>query len=246
MAPGYKDTPVIPGTNWHVHDSDRPQPRAVAPTNLPRISPVTPPGDAVVLFDGRSLDEWVNAKTGGPAGWKLEGGCMEVVRKTGNIRSRRTFGDMQLHVEWAAPTVIEGESQGRGNSGVFLMGLYEIQVLDCFQNPTYPDGTTAAVYGQYPPLINACCRPGEFHVYDILWTAPRFTGKELKSPAFVTVLHNGVCVHNHVELQGPTLHREITRYQPHEPAGPVILQDHGNPVRYRNIWVRELKGYDQA
>jgi hypothetical protein len=171
---------------------------------------------------------------------------MEVVAKTGNIRSKRKFGDVQLHLEWAAPTEIEREGQGRGNSGVFMMGLYEIQVLDCHDNLTYPDGTTAAVYGQYPPLVNACCPPGEFHVYDILWTAPRFEGGKLRSPAFATVLHNGVCVHNHVELQGPTLHKKTTSYDtPHEAAGPIELQDHGNPVRFRNIWVRELKPYDQ-
>jgi hypothetical protein len=198
-----------------------------------------------VLFDGTSTDEWESAKTGEPIGWKLVDGCMEVVRKTGNIRSRKKFGDIQLHVEWAAPAEIEGESQGRGNSGVFLMGIYEIQVLDCYRNPTYADGATAAVYGQFPPLVNACCRPGEWHVYDILWTAPRFAGAELLNPAYVTVLHNGVCVHNHVELRGPTTHKDITTYEPHDPVGPIILQDHGNPVRFRNIWVRELKPYDQ-
>ncbi|MHC4915430.1 MAG: 3-keto-disaccharide hydrolase [Planctomycetota bacterium] len=245
MALGYKDTPVLPGTDWHVHDSDRPQPRVVAPTNLSQISPVAPPSDATVLFDGTSLDEWENAKTGEPVGWKLVDGCMEVVRKTGNIRSKKKFGDIQLHVEWAAPEEIEGESQGRGNSGVFLMGTYEIQVLDCYENPTYADGATASVYGQFPPLVNACCRPGEWHVYDILWTAPRFDGEKLVSPACVTVIHNGVCVHNHVELMGPTTHKTILPWEPHDPVGPILLQDHGNPVRFRNIWVRELKAYDQ-
>jgi 3-keto-disaccharide hydrolase len=247
MAHGYTDTPIIPGTQWHVHDSDRPQPPVITPTNLSQISPVTPPSDATVLFDGSSLDEWENAKTGEPAGWKLVDGCMEVVRKSGNIRSKKQFGDMQLHVEWAAPSEVESESQGRGNSGVFLMGLYEIQVLDCYDNPTYADGGTAGVYGQYPPLVNACCKPGEFHVYDILWKAPRFEGGKLKSPAFVTIMHNGVCVHHAVELQGPTLHKEATSYDtPHDATGPIILQDHGNPVRFRNIWMRELKDYDQG
>ncbi len=246
MALGYTDTPIIPGTNWHVHDSERPQPKVITPTNLPQISPVAPPSDAIVLFDGDNMDEWEHVKTGEPVQWKLVDGCMEVVRKTGNIHTKKKFGDIQLHVEWAAPTEIEGESQGRGNSGVFLMGLYEIQVLDCYENPTYPDGTTAAVYGQYPPLVNACCKPGEWHVYDILWTAPRFDGGKIKSPAFVTVIHNGLCVHNHVQLQGPTLHKKTTSYdEPHDATGPVELQDHGNPVRFRNIWVRELKAYDQ-
>jgi hypothetical protein len=243
---GYQDTPIIPGTKWHVHDGTRPQPRVVEPTNLGEIAPVAPPSDAIALFDGRSLSEWESVKTGGPAGWKLEGGYMEVVAKTGNIRTKRKFGDIQLHVEWAAPAKVESESQGRGNSGVFLMGLYEIQVLDCHQNLTYPDGTTGAMYGQYPPLVNACCPPGKWHVYDVIWEAPRFAGAKLERPAFITVLHNGVVIHHHAELQGPTQHKILATREPHDATGPIILQDHGNPVRFRNIWVREMRGYDQG
>lgn len=245
-APGHKDTPIIPGTNWHVHDCDRPQPRIVKPTSLPAISPVAPPSDALVLFDGTSLDGWETAKTGAAAGWKLvDGGAMEVVARTGSIRTRRTFGDIQLHIEWAAPAVVKGDSQGRGNSGVFLMGRYEVQVLDCYNNPTYPDGTTGAIYGQYPPMVNACCPPGQWHVYDIAWTAPRFDGEQLRSPAVLTVFHNGVLIHHAQPLIGATTHKEVGTYQPHPPTGPLELQDHGDPVRFRNIWVRELVGYDK-
>ncbi|MCG3178081.1 MAG: hypothetical protein BIFFINMI_00404 [Phycisphaerae bacterium] len=243
---GYQDTPIIPGSKWHVHDGERPQPRIISPTSLPRIAPVAPPSDATVLFEGRNLDEWESCKTPGPATWKLvDGGCMEVVRKTGNIRTKKKFGDAQFHIEWAAPAEVVGDSQGRGNSGVFLMGLYEIQVLDCFNNPTYPDGTTGAIYGQYPPLVNVCSPPGGWQIYDILWKAPRFDGGKLVSPAYVTVMHNGVVLHHHQELQGPTKHKLLAQYEPHEAVGPLELQDHGDPVRFRNIWVRPIKQYDQ-
>jgi hypothetical protein len=170
---------------------------------------------------------------------------MEIVPGSGGIRTRESFGDCQLHLEWAAPTVVKGESQGRGNSGVFLMGRYEIQVLDCYDNPTYPDGTTAAIYGQYPPLVNACRKPGEWQTYDIIWEGPRFDSDALTRPARVTVLHNGVVVHHATEPQGPTQHRQTAEYRPQPSAGPLELQDHGDLVRYRNIWYRPLRGYDQ-
>ncbi len=237
MGLGYQDTPLIPGTTWHVHDGERPQPRVVAPATAG-----SPPSDAVVLFDGVSLDGWEG--NGGPAAWRIEDDAMEVVPGTGNIRTKAHFGDCQLHLEFAAPTVVKGESQGRGNSGVFLMGLYEVQVLDCFQNPTYPDGTTGAVYGQYPPLVNACRAPGEWQTYDIVWEGPRFEGDALVRPARVTVFHNGVLLHHAVELQGPTQHRTTAHYAPHAETGPLELQDHGDLVRFRNIWYRPLAGYD--
>ncbi len=246
MAIGYQDTPMIPGTNWHVHDGERPQPPVVTPTNLGQIAPVTPPGDAMVLFDGSDLEEWESAKEGGPAKWETIGDAMRVVPGTGGIRTRRAFGDIQLHVEWAAPAEVKGESQGRGNSGVFLMECYEVQVLDCYQNPTYPDGTTGAIYGQYPPLVNACVPPGEWNVYDILWQAPAFEGEDLVKPAFITVLHNGLLLHNHVELMGRTGHKNVPGYKPHDSTGRIGLQDHGDLVRFRNIWVREIKDYDQG
>ncbi len=251
MAPeqkiGYDDTPILPGTPWHVHDGNRPQPPVVTPgTCSTQEQPGEPPSDAIVLFDGSDLSGWVHLD-GRPAEWKVENGYMEVVPKTGNIRTKEEFGDCQLHVEWAAPAEVRGEGQGRGNSGVFLMGRYEIQVLDCYNNITYPDGTTGAIYGQYPPLVNACRPPGMWQTYDIIWEAPRFDEDgNLLRPAYVTVLFNGVVIHNHTELRGPTAHRVVTTYEPHPPVGPLMLQDHGDPVRFRNIWYRPLKGYDEG
>jgi hypothetical protein len=246
-SPGYTDTPLIPGSIYRVHDSARPQPRVVTPGTLGTPSkPGLPPSDAVMLFDGTTLDGWVHVKDGRPCEWRLGKGWMQVKRKTGDIRSAREFGSCQLHVEFREPAKIKGESQGRGNSGVFLMGRYEIQVLDCFQNPTYADGTTGAIYGQFPPLVNACRQPGEWQAYDIVWEAPAFEGEVLKKPAFVTVFQNGIVLHNRQELQGPTQHRQTASYVAHPAVGPLQLQDHGDLVRYRNIWYRELKGYDQA
>ena len=244
--PGYDDTPFLPDGKYRVHDCSRPQPRIVAPgTESTQEKAGRPPADAVVLFDGTSLEGWASMD-GSPAKWKLEGGCMEVAPKTGNIKSKAEFGDCQLHVEWAAPTLVKGESQGRGNSGVFLMGRYEIQVLDCYDNPTYPDGTTAAIYGEFPPLVNPCRKPGEWQTYDIVWLGPRFDGDKLVRPAHVTVFQNGLVVHHCTELIGRTTHRQLAPYVPHPLAGPLVLQDHGDLVRFRNIWFRPLKGYDEA
>ncbi len=252
MSLGYQDTPIIPGTHWHVHDGERPQPRVVTPGNLSDLPPVTPPSDATILFDGSaaSTENWVQLKTDEPLKWRVENGYMEVVKGTGDIRTTAEFMDIQLHVEWAAPFHIERDDkgdertgQGRGNSGVFMMGRYEIQVLDNWNNPTYADGQLGAIYGEFPPRVNAAAKRGSWNLYDILWTAPRFDGDKLVSPACATVLINGVCVHHHVELLSPTGHRDVYEYKPHGP-GPIRLQDHGNPVRFRNIWVRELKGYD--
>jgi hypothetical protein len=241
---GYDDTPQIPGWKYKVHDSSRPQPRVVDPgTASTPESPGRPPADAVVLFDGRDASKWTGREGRFP--WKVENGCMEVAPGTGDVQTTVEFGDCQLHIEWAAPAVVKGDSQGRGNSGVFLMGRYEIQVLDCFDNPTYADGTAAAIYGQYPPLVNACRRPGEWQTYDIIWEGPRFEGSRLARPAVVTVIHNGVVVQNHAELIGGTSHREIPPWQAHPATGPLRLQDHGDLVRYRNIWYRPLKGYDE-
>src|SRR5436190_706955 len=243
---GYDDTPVIPGTRFKVHDGTRPRPRIVRPGALStQESAGQPPADAVVLFDGRDLSKWTGRD--GEARWKVENGYMEVAPGTGGIETREHFGDCQLHLEWAAPTAVKGDSQGRGNSGVFLIGRYEIQVLDCYDNPTYADGATAAIYGQYPPLVNACRKPGEWQTYDILFVAPRFDGDRLVSPAQITVLFNGVLVHHRQAALGPTGHRKSPSYDaPHPSEGPLVLQDHSNPVRYRNIWIRRLKGYDEA
>ena len=245
---GYDDTPVIPGSQYRVHDGTRPQPRVIDPgTASTQEQAGRVPSDAVVLFDGKNLAGWASSRdTANPAQWKVEDGFMEVVPGTGNIQTKEAFGDCQLHVEFAAPAAVKGDSQGRGNSGVFLMGRYEIQVLDCYDNPTYPDGTTAGIYGQYPPLVNACRKPGEWQTYDIIWEGPRFDGETLVRPARVTVIQNGVVVHHAQELQGPTEHRKLATYVPHPEAGPLMLQDHGDLVRFRNIWYRPLKGYDEG
>ena len=240
---GYSDTPIIPGSNWHVHDGARPQPRIVTPAAVHGGLP----SDAVMLFDGTSLEGWTSARDeGSPAGWKVENGYAEVVPGTGDMKTKAVFGSCQLHLEWAEPEVVKGDGQGRGNSGVFLMELYEIQVLDCYHNPTYADGATGGIYGQCPPLVNACREPGAWQCYDIIWVAPEFDGDSLVSPAKVTVIHNGVLLHHAMELQGPTQHRNTAHYTPHESEKSLKLQDHGDLVRFRNIWYRPLTGYDQG
>jgi 3-keto-disaccharide hydrolase len=242
---GYEDTPIIPGSRFRVHDGSRPQPGSVRPgTASTPETPGDPPSDAVLLFDGTTLMTWVSVN-GGEAAWNIEHGYMEVVPGTGDIQTRVHFGNCQLHLEWATPATVTGEGQGRGNSGVWLMSRYEIQILDGYENPTYADGTTAAIYGQYPPLVNACRAPGAWQCYDIIWIAPRFHGDQLVSPAYATVLHNGLVVHHHTPLFGPTQHRQVAPYRPHSSTGPLRLQDHGNAVRYRNIWYRPLKAYDE-
>lgn len=242
---GYDDTPFLPGNKYRVHDGTRPQPPVITPPTFSTPdAPGRAPSDAIVLFDGTSMDRWKSANGDGPAPWKIENGAMVV--GGGNIVSRDEFGDCQLHIEFCAPNPPKGQDQGRGNSGVFLMGRYEIQVLDNYDNVTYPDGQAGSVYGQYPPLVNASRKPGEWQSYDILWTAPRFgDDAKLKTPAYVTILHNGVVVQNHSELFGATGHRNTPGYWSHGPTGPISLQDHGDPVRYRNIWVRPIKAHDQ-
>ncbi len=239
------DLPLIPGSSYRVNDPDRPQPRIVSPgAESSPDSPGGAPSDAVVLFDGSSLSNWAGAD--GEARWKVENGYMEVAAGTGSIRTREHFGDCQLHLEWAAPAEVKGDSQGRGNSGVFLMGIYEIQVLDCYDNPTYADGAAAAIYGLCPPLVNACRKPGEWQTFDIVWLGPRFEGSAVARPARVTVFHNGVLVHHDRELSGQTANRRVVPYEPHPEVGPLELQDHNDPVRYRNIWYRPLTGYDEG
>ena len=229
-------------TRWKIHDPSRPVPPVIEPgTPSTQETPGRAPSDAVVLFDGKDLSQWA-ATDGSVAKWKVEGGHFEVVPKTGYIHTRAAFGDCQLHVEFAEPNPPKGESQGRGNSGVFLQGLYEIQVLDSYQNKTYADGQAAAVYGQYPPLVNASRAPGEWQAYDIIFHGPRFdaAGKLMRA-ARMTVLHNGLLVQDNVELTGPTAHLERPPYKPTPERLPLALQDHGDPVRYRNLWIRELK-----
>jgi hypothetical protein len=229
---------------WAIHDRNRPQPVRVAPgTSSTAQQPGQPPADAIVLFDGTpaSLERWVsNRKEGGPAKWVIRDGALECVAKTGDIRTVDEFGDCQLRIEWAAPARIEGSSQGRGNSGIFLLGLVEVQVLDNYDNPTYADGFAASVYGVNPPLANALRPPGEFQVIDIVFRRPVYDGDRVLDPGYVTVFCNGVLVQDHTPLEGPTGHMKRTKVGPLPAKGPLKLQDHGNPVRFRNIWYRPL------
>lgn len=238
---GYDDTPFLPGDKWRVHDSKRPPPPVVTPGSSPNEF-AAPPSDAFVLFDGKDLSQWVGGD-GQSAAWKVADGHFEIVADKGDIQTKESFGDCQLHLEFQTPPP-QGDSQHRGNSGVFLMGCYEIQVLDSFENPTYADGQCAALYGQYPPLVNACRKPGEWQSYDVIFRAPRFRqsyDKNLEvSPAYATVLHNGVLVHDRARILGDTAHRAVAQYDTRKSTGPLRLQDHGSPVRYRNVWVRRL------
>jgi len=242
---GYRDTPILPGQKWHVHDPDRPYPHEV----VPGATPGGPPSDAVVLFDGKDLSQWTQVQDGQdvPPKWKLVDGCIEVVGGSGYLFTKDKFGDCQLHVEWQEAADITGSGQGRGNSGVFLQSLYEVQVLDSYRAPTYADGQAAALYGQWPPLVNPMTKPGTWQTYDIVFEAAKFDGDKLLAPAYMTVFFNGVLVHNHQKLNGPTNHRIIPPYVHTEPEERLALQDHGpsHPLRFRNIWIRKLKGYDQ-
>ena len=199
-----------------------------------------PPSDAIVLFDGTDLSQWVG-KEGKPADWIVKDGCMTVKKKAGDISTKQGFGDCQLHVEFRTPAEVKGKSQERGNSGVYLMGRYEVQVLDNYENPTYVNGQCGSIYKQHIPLVNVCRKPGEWQTYDIIFMAPQFdeNGKVI-SPATFTVLQNGVLVQNHVEVKGSTVWIGHPKYESHGPKEPILLQDHGNPTSYRNIWIREL------
>ncbi|GMW03338.1 MAG: hypothetical protein AMXMBFR84_44720 [Candidatus Hydrogenedentota bacterium] len=227
-----------------VHETD---PSIVPPPPIvtPGAVPGAPPSDAIVLFDGTDLSNWMSNDENEPTKWIVQNGALSPTPKSGIIRTKQEFGSCQLHVEWASPQTVEGDGQGRGNSGVFLMGRYEVQVLDSYENTTYFDGQAGALYGRKPPLVNACRKPGEWQTYDIIFHRPEFSkrGKVTKKATF-TVFHNGVLIHDHVELTGGTGWRgphSITKYVAHGDKGPIALQDHGNPVVFRNIWIRELK-----
>ena len=239
---------------YEVHDLKRPQPAVITPgTASTNDQPGQPPSDAVVLFGGSEQDlaKWTTyrsekeIKSGAPekpAAWTVEDGQLVVVPRTGNLATKDQFRDVQLHAEFWHPADITGKSQGRGNSGIFLMGTYEVQVLDNYNAETYADGMIGSMYGQYPPLVNAARAPGQWQTYDIIFRAPRYEGAKVVKPARMTVLLNGVLVQDNVELLGPTKHKVLTEYpKKHPEKGPVKLQDHGHPVRFRNIWVRELK-----
>jgi len=228
---GYKDTPKLPWCDYLVHDCDRPAP--------PRIDvgkagpPQPPPSDAIVLFDGKDLAAWA------PTDWKLVDGCLEVVGAS-TLKTRAEFGSYQLHIEWMAPNPPSGEWYNRGNNGVMLMGLYEIQIFDSWTEKIYPDGQAAAVYGQTPPLANATRPPGEWQTFDICFTAPVFSGAKLEEPARVTMFHNGVLVHLNTPVHGETGHRILPEYKSKLSTGPLALGGHHSPVRFRNIWLRPL------
>jgi Domain of Unknown Function (DUF1080) len=200
----------------------------------PGATPLNPPSDALILFDGKDLSGWKNSEK-----WTVEDGAM--VSGRGDVVSREEFGDCQLHIEWASPSVVTGSGQGRGNSGIFFMNQYELQVLDSFENVTYADGQAGAIYKQTPPMVNATKAPGQWNIYDAIFTAPRFNEDgSLKSPAYITAFHNGAVILNHFELLGDTPFHRAPEYKKHPEVGPIRLQDHGNPVRFRNIWVRHL------
>jgi hypothetical protein len=245
--PGYSDTPYLPDGKWRVHDIKRPHPRVVTPGNG-----AAPPSDAIVLFNGKDLSKWTSSasrRSGDAAGqprWTIKDGYMEIPPGGGDLVTKEKFGDCQLHIEWAAPAASQDSGQWRGNSGVILMGRYEIQVLDSFNNLTYADGQAGAIYGQYPPLVNASRKSGEWQSFDIVFEAPRFEGTKVAKPAYVTVFHNGVLLHHRQAFIGQMAHKIIKPYEPHGPEEPLMLQDHDVPVRYRNIWIRRLTGYDSA
>jgi Domain of Unknown Function (DUF1080) len=238
---GYDDTPMQPNGKWHIHDGNRPQPRIVTPGAAPGAAP----SDATVLLGpGTDTGAWRMSAGGGALTWPMKEGVLQSSK--GMIETTAHFTDFQLHVEFATPKEVKGTGQGRGNSGVFLLGAFEVQVLDSYENQTYPDGQAAAMYGQYPPLVNASRPPGEWQAYDIIFTAPRLSAAgAVEKPAVVTVIHNGVVVHNATAYQGPTEHKTIKKYEPGNAKGPIRLQDHGNPVHFRNVWIRPLKGYDE-
>ncbi len=214
----------------------RPEPRVITPGKTSEDAP----SDAIVLFNGKDFSQWQKEK-GGDVTWKLKDGYMQVVRGGGNIQTKQAFGDCQLHIEWRTPDTVKGDGQGRGNSGIFLMGLYELQVLDSYHNRTYSNGQAGSIYKQSIPLVNVCRPPGEWQTYDVIFTSPRFNNDStVKLPARITVLQNGVLVQNNVSLIGGTRFVGIASYQMHADKLPLLLQDHGNPVCYRNIWIREL------
>jgi len=238
---GYNDTPQIIGQKWRVHDMARPRPVKVTPGPL---SESKPPADAIILFDGKDLSQWVaqghRGKIQEPT-WKVENGYIEIVPNTGRLVTKQSFGDCQLHVEWMIPESAKGKGQSRGNSGVELMTRYEIQVLESNENLTYADGGAGAIYGVWPPLVNPSRPQGQWNAYDIFFEAPVFEGDKVVKRANITVVFNGVLVQNHKEFLGTTTWRANGVYQPHPAEQPLSLQDHSQPVRYRNIWIRKVK-----
>jgi hypothetical protein len=229
--PGYDDTPMLPDSPWRVHDRHRPQP----PTVAPGAEPGAPPADAVVLFDGHDLSQWEGGSEEG-----AENGTINLL-KAGSLRTKQSFGDCQLHVEWATPAVADGNSMNWGNSGIFFLGRHELQIIESHASRIYADGIAGAIYGQFPPLVNASRPPGEWQTFDAVFESPRWDGDRLVEPAYLTVFWNGVLVQYHQAILGDTQHKTFPRYTSHETTGPLVLQKHGSAVRFRNIWVRPLK-----
>ncbi len=236
---GYQDTPMIPGTPYHVHDGTRPQPRIVETAGAVVIKP---PSDATVLFDGTSLDAWTS--NGGQAAWEIKDGAM--IAKDKDIQTKEKFGAIQLHFEWRLEAGRPVKGQGGGNSGCFLMGLYEVQVLQSNGNKTYPDGQAGSLYGQLPPLVNATSPQGEWNSYDVTFVPPVYEDGKVKTPAKITIIHNGVVVQNGESYIGPTGHKNLASYPAQHPeTGPLRLQFHGDPMQFRNFWIRPLGERDQ-
>jgi hypothetical protein len=227
---GYKDTPVLPWCSWRVHDADRPAPPRVNPGPAQPSAPA--PGDAVVLFDGKDLSAWEFADS------KIVDGC--IVAGDGPLKSKREFGDCQIHVEWMGPAHFDGPWYNRGNNGVLMMGLYEIQIFDSYNEKIYPDGQTASIYGQTPPLVNASRPPGEWQTFDIVFFVPKFDGEKLVRAPRVTIFHNGLLVQHNEEIHGEVAHRQIPEFKKKTDKGPLAFGGHGCPVQFRNIWVRPL------
>jgi hypothetical protein len=227
---GYKDTPKLPWCGYLVHDPDRPAPKRVDPG--PPAPPAPVPADAVVLFDGKDLAQWQASD------WKLVDGCAEAA--SGSLTSRNQFGNCQIHLEYMGPADFKGPWYNQGNNGLLLMGLYEIQIFDSFNEKIYPDGAAAAIYGQTPPLVNVCRPPGQWQTFDIVFTAPVFDAGKLVQPARMTMFHNGVLVHLNETIHGATGHRILPEYNAKRSTGPLVLGAHNCPVRFRNIWVRPL------
>ncbi|MGF1448232.1 MAG: DUF1080 domain-containing protein [Opitutales bacterium] len=239
-ALGYSDTPVLPDSGYHVHDGTRPQPPVVVPA-----ANGGPPSDALVLFDGTSLEAWTH-RDGRAAQWSIENGEMVIRPGTGDLHTRASFGALQLHLEFRCPTDLKGGHFDRGNSGIFLMERYEVQVIDSHENLLYADGAVGAVYGQYPPLANSIRPPGQWNTFDLLWTPPVFEGAAMRQAPVLTAWLNGVVQHHGLRLLGQTQHLERPLVEPHPAQAPLHLQEHGDPVAFRNIWARPIQDYDTA